>query len=104
MVNSIPSRLTGQHFTPFERGVLAVAIAALMAVSAYLFMYSLLGAQKEKIHAAKQEVLQEDCQVVHQAIDSYTVDRKTSPKSLDDLIQAGYLKALPAGFSLEACK
>ena len=29
------------------------------------------------------------------AIDSYTVDKQKAPQSLDDLVQAGYLKAMP---------
>jgi hypothetical protein len=32
-----------------------------------------------------------------------TVHLHKAPKSLDDVIQAGYLKALPKDFSLEAC-
>ena len=29
------------------------------------------------------------------AIDSYTVDKEKAPQSLDDLVQAGYLKTNP---------
>ena len=29
------------------------------------------------------------------AIDSYTVDKQKAPQTLDDLVQAGYLKAMP---------
>jgi len=29
------------------------------------------------------------------AIDSYTVDKQKAPQALDDLVQAGYLKAMP---------
>ena len=32
---------------------------------------------------------------MRQAIDSYTVDKEKAPQSLDDLVQAGYLKAIP---------
>ncbi len=29
------------------------------------------------------------------AIDSYTVDKQKAPQTLDDLVQAGYLKSIP---------
>jgi general secretion pathway protein G len=45
--------------------------------------------------AAKEAVLREDLQVMRTAIGSYTVDKQKAPQSLDDLVQAGYLKAIP---------
>ena len=38
------------------------------------------------------------------AIDKYTVDLHNAPKSLDKVIQAGYLNVPPKDFSLEACR
>ncbi len=35
------------------------------------------------------------CTRMRQAIDSYTVDKEKAPQSLDDLVQSGYLKAIP---------
>jgi len=37
-------------------------------------------------------------------LSAVTVCLHKAPKSLDDGIQAGYLKALPKDFSLEACR
>ena len=39
--------------------------------------------------------MKEDLHTMRTAIDSYTVDREQAPQSLDDLVQAGYLKAIP---------
>ena len=82
-------------------------MAVLSVVAIYLCLCGSLGAQRAKsrtaIRTAKEEVLREECHVVHQAIDSYTVDLHNAPKSLDEVIQAGYLNALPKDFSLEAC-
>ena len=100
MVKLTSSRLVGQHLTPFQRGMLSVVMAVVSVGVIYLWM----SAQKEKIQTAKEAVLRADCRVVHQAIDSYIVDLHTAPKSLDDLVQAGYLKTLPRNFSLEACR
>jgi hypothetical protein len=43
-------------------------------------------------------------QGVLSAIDNYTVDLHNAPKSLDEVIQAGYLNVLRKDFSLEASR
>jgi general secretion pathway protein G len=108
MVKLNSSRLVGQHPTPFRQGTLSAVMAVFSVVAIYGCMCVFLSAQKEKsrtaIRTAREAVLREDCHVVHQAIDNYTVDLNTAPKSLDEVIQAGYLKTLPKDFSLEACR
>ena len=47
------------------------------------------------MQAAKEAVLKEDLHVMRNAIDSYTMDKEKAPQSLDDLVQAGYLKSIP---------
>lgn len=47
------------------------------------------------IRRAKEAVLREDLHTMRGAIDSYTVDKQKAPQALDDLVQAGYLKAMP---------
>jgi general secretion pathway protein G len=47
------------------------------------------------IKMAREAVLKEDLHVMRSAIDSYTMDKQKAPQSLDDLIQDGYLKAIP---------
>jgi len=47
------------------------------------------------IRTAKEAALKEDLHVMRNAIDSYTMDKNKAPQSLDDLVQAGYLKAIP---------
>jgi general secretion pathway protein G len=65
--------------------MLIVAILAAVAIPAYL----------QSIKAAKEAVLKEDLHVMRGAIDAYTADKEKAPQSLDDLVQAGYLKSLP---------
>ena len=62
-----------------------IAILATMAIPHFV------GA----IKAAREAVLREDLSVMRNAIDSYTMDKQKAPQSLDDLIQAGYLRAVP---------
>ncbi len=50
---------------------------------------------KAAIKAAQEAVLKEDLRVMRSAIDSYTMDKQKAPQSLDDLVQEGYLKAIP---------
>lgn len=49
----------------------------------------------EAIKHAREAVLREDLQTMRMAIDSYTMDKEKAPQSLDDLVQDGYLKAIP---------
>ena len=50
---------------------------------------------KAAIKSAQEAVLKEDLRVMRSAIDSYTMDKQKAPQSLDDLVQDGYLKAIP---------
>jgi general secretion pathway protein G len=74
-------------FTLLELLIVMVIIATLAAMA--IPMYT------RNVHAAKEAVLREDLQVLRTAIGSYTVDKQKAPQSLDDLVQAGYLKAVP---------
>jgi general secretion pathway protein G len=65
--------------------MLIIAILASVAIPAYL----------SSIRAAKEAVLKEDLHVMRAAIDAYTADKEKAPQSLDDLVQAGYLKKIP---------
>src|ERR1700752_3603153 len=50
---------------------------------------------KAAVRSAREAVLKEDLRVMRSAIDSYTMDKQKAPQSLDDLVQAGYLKVIP---------
>ena len=65
--------------------MLIIAILASIAVPAYV----------SSIRAAHEAVLKEDLHVMRDAIDAYTNDKNKAPQSLDDLVTAGYLRAIP---------
>jgi general secretion pathway protein G len=65
--------------------MVVIGLLAAIAIPAYT----------SNIRNAKEAVLKEDLHVLRQAIDSYTVDKQKAPQSLDDLVQAGYLKTMP---------
>jgi general secretion pathway protein G len=62
-----------------------IATLAAMAIPAFT----------RNVVAAKEAVLREDLQVMRTAIGSYTVDKQKAPQSLQDLVEGGYLKAIP---------
>ena len=51
--------------------------------------------QLRSVDRAREAVLREDLHTVRAAIDSYTKDRGQAPRSLNDLVSTGYLKAIP---------
>jgi len=44
---------------------------------------------------AREAVLRDDLFTMRSVIDQYTLDRQKAPQSLQDLVSAGYLKAIP---------
>jgi general secretion pathway protein G len=74
-------------FTLLELLIVMVIIATLAAMAIPMYTRNVL--------AAKEAVLREDLQVMRTAIGSYTVDKQKAPQSLEDLVTAGYLKAIP---------
>jgi general secretion pathway protein G len=50
---------------------------------------------QQSILHARESVLRNDLYVMRSAIDQYTLDKQRAPQSLDDLVQAGYLKVIP---------
>jgi general secretion pathway protein G len=74
-------------FTLIELVIVMAIIAILASLAIPIFTSS--------IRSAKEAVLKEDLHVMRNAIDSYTMDKGKAPQSLDDLVQAGYLKSIP---------
>jgi general secretion pathway protein G len=74
-------------FTLMELMIVMMIIGVLSAMAAPIFMHD--------VKRAREAVLKEDLHTMRVAIDSYTIDKEKAPQSLDDLVQAGYLKAIP---------
>jgi len=62
-----------------------IGILAAIAVPAYV----------SNVRNAREAVLREDLHTLRVAIDSYTVDKQKGPTQLDDVVQAGYVRAMP---------
>jgi general secretion pathway protein G len=76
-----------QGFTLIELIIVMAIIGILVAIA--VPRYAIM------VKHAKEATLKEDLFTMRQAIDSYTVDKEKAPQSLDDLVQAGYLKSIP---------
>jgi len=76
-----------QGFTLIELMIVMIVIGLLAAIAIPSYV--------NNVRNAKEAVLKEDLHTMRSAIDAYTVDKQKAPQTLDDLVQAGYLKVMP---------
>ncbi len=81
------ARPTEQGFTLLELMIVMIIIGTLLAIAIPSYLSS--------VRHAREAVLKEDLHTMRSAIDSYIYDKEKAPQTLDDLVQAGYLKAMP---------
>ncbi len=87
-ITPIEARNTPESgFTLIELVIVMTIIGLLSAIAVPMYVQS--------VRNAREAVLKEDLRTLRSSIDAYTVDKQKAPQSLDDLVQAGYLKALP---------
>ncbi|HEY0264885.1 MAG TPA: prepilin-type N-terminal cleavage/methylation domain-containing protein [Granulicella sp.] len=84
---TIRGREQEQGFTLLELMIVMIIIGILAAVAVPAYLQS--------VKKAKEAVLKEDLHALRSAIDAYTVDKQKAPQSLDELVEAGYLKSMP---------
>ena len=83
----MPNRRTQSGFTLIELMIVMAIIGILITMA----IPSFVGAIKH----AREAALKEDLQTLRTAIDTYTMDKQKGPQSLDDLVQNGYIRAIP---------
>ena len=60
-----------------------------------VLMFLALSPTERPVNRTREAVLRTDLRTIRDAIDSYTLDKRESPHSLQDLVDAGYLRAIP---------
>jgi len=74
-------------FTLIELMIVISIIIILIGMAAGLYGRTILH--------AREAVLKKDLMTMREAIDNYTMDKQQAPQSLEDLVQAGYLRQVP---------
>ncbi len=80
-------RQRNRGFTLIELMIVITIILILIGMGAARYERSVL--------RAREATLKQDLSAMRQAIDNYTLDKEAAPQSLEDLQQAGYLRAIP---------
>jgi general secretion pathway protein G len=74
-------------FTLVEMIVVISIMLILLAVAMPIYSHSLT--------RKREETLRQNLETLNKVIVQYTLDKQKAPKSLDDLVGAGYLKTIP---------
>jgi general secretion pathway protein G len=82
-----PKLRTGRGFTLLELMIVISIIMILVAVAVPMYNQSIV--------RSREAVLRQDLFTLRSVISQYTLDKQKAPQSLDDIIQAGYLRQIP---------
>jgi general secretion pathway protein G len=74
-------------FTLLEMMIVISVIIILMAVAIPNYNHTII--------QARESVLRSNLSTLRSVISQYTLDKQKAPQSLDDLVQAGYLRQIP---------
>jgi len=74
-------------FTLLELMIVISIIMILMAVAVPVYNQSIV--------QAREAVLRQNLSTLRNVISQFTLDKQKAPQSLDDLVQAGYLRKIP---------
>lgn len=83
----LPPRYGERGFTIIELMVVMLIISILIGIAAIAY--------DKTVMRARESVLKQDLQTMRQAIDNYTLDKQQAPQSLEDLVDAHYLREIP---------
>ena len=88
------SSLRRRHGALLETGFTLIEL--MIVITIILILIGIAAGRYEKsVMRAREATLKQDLQAMRQSIDNYTLDKQAAPQSLDDLVQAGYLRMVP---------
>lgn len=95
-VRFLPSTVNGRRSRPLGEGgsEFGFTLLELMVVMTLILILAALVATPYHIAVvrAREAVLRDDLYTMRKLIDEYTLDKQQPPASLDDLVEAGYLR------------
>jgi general secretion pathway protein G len=78
----------------FEAGFTLIELMIVMTIILILIGMAVMRYDRS-VQKANEAVLKHNLQTIRTSIDNYTLDKQAAPQSLDDLVQAGYLRSVP---------
>jgi len=81
------SRSSARGFTLLEMMIVISIIIILMAIA--------IPNYNRTVIQSRESVLRSNLSTLRSVISQYTLDKQKAPQSLDDLVQAGYLRQIP---------
>ncbi len=83
----VRSRRSQRGFTLIELMIVISIILILISTAIPIYQQSIV--------RAREAVLSQNLFTLRSVIDQYTLDKQKAPQSLEDIVQAGYLKQIP---------
>jgi general secretion pathway protein G len=80
---------------PLQRGFTLIELMIVMAIILVLATIASVH-YRNAVLRSREAVLKTDLRVLNNAIQDYTRDKEAAPQSLDDLVSAQYLSAVPS--------
>ncbi len=77
-----------------SRGFTLIELMIVISVMLILMSFA-IPAYNQSVLRAKESVLRQNLFTLRSLISQYTLDKQKAPQSLDDLVQAGYIKQIP---------
>ncbi|MGC2111620.1 MAG: type II secretion system protein [Candidatus Korobacteraceae bacterium] len=77
-----------------ERGFTLIELMVVISIIVILLSLAIPNYQSSILHA-RETALRQDLYMMRSLIDQYTLDKQKAPQSLQDLVDAGYIKEIP---------
>jgi general secretion pathway protein G len=77
-----------------SRGFTLIELMIVISVMLILMSFA-IPAYNQSVLRAKESVLRQNLFTLRSLISQHTLDKQKAPQSLDDLVQAGYIKLIP---------
>src|SRR5260370_40728071 len=92
-------RMAGYSLRKRRSGLMEAGFTLIELMIVITIILILIGMAAQRydttVRHAREATMKQDLWVMRQAIDNYTLDKQAAPQSLEDLVQAGYLRRVP---------